>query len=207
MAASAVRPDLAGLEPSVAQQRVDQRGLADAGRAEQHAGLRSCEVGEEHVDAFRGHRRGHVDGHAERDRLGLGDRAVEVGREVGLVQDDHRRRAAFPGGGQVALEPADAEVALVEAHDEEGHVDVGHEHLLGHLREGRLPRELAPARQDDVDLPVADADPVADDRVLSRLGGMAKPSGDLHQDVRGLGRDLPDAAVLDRDAAGLEAVV
>ena len=148
-----------------------------------------------------------MDGHAERDRLGLRDSAVEVGREVGLVEDDHGRRAAFPGGGQVALEPADAEVPLVEAHDEEGHVDVGHQHLLGHLREGRLARELAPARQDDVDLPVADADPVADDRELSRLGGMAKPPGDLHQDVLGLGRDLPGAAVLDRDASGLEAVV
>ena len=39
------------------------------------------------------------------------------------------------------------------------------------------------------------------------LGGMAKPPGDLHQDVVGLGCDLPGAAVLGRDAAGLEAEV
>ena len=198
---------LAGPDPLVAQQGVDQRGLADAGRAQQHPGLRSREVGEEHVDALRGHSGRDVDGHAEGNGLGLGDRAVEVGREVGLVQHDDRRRAALPGGRQVALEPADAEVALVEAHDEKCHVDVGHEHLLGHVRERRLARELAPARQDDVDLPVAKADPVADDRKLSRLRGMAKPPGDLHRDVVVLGCDLPGAAVLDRDTSGLEAVV
>ena len=36
---------------------------------------------------------------------------------------------------------------------------------------------------------------------------MAKPPGDLNLDVLNLRRDLPGAAVLDRDASGLETFV
>jgi hypothetical protein len=146
-----------------------------------------------------------VDGDAEGDALGLGELRLQVVGEVGLVEHDHRRSAAFPGSGQVALQSPDLEVQFVQSHDEEGDVDVGDEHLLADLRPRRLPRELAVPREDHVDQAVAEPDPVADDGQLAGLRLVAEPAGDLHEVVGVRRDDLPETAMLDDNPPRLEA--
>ena len=60
------------------------------------------------------------------------------------------RGAAVPGGDEIALDAAQAEIA-VEAHHDEHRVDVGGHHLLHRRVAGHLARELAPPRQDRLD--------------------------------------------------------
>ena len=128
-AARVVLADGGGGLPLLAEQRVDERRLADARRAQHDRGVARVQVRRERVEAVAGQRGQDHDRDGRGDRLDREAAAVEVGRDVGLVEDDDRPDAARPGHREVALEPAQVEVA-VEAGDEERHVDVGREDLL-----------------------------------------------------------------------------
>jgi hypothetical protein len=106
--------------------------------------------------------------------------------QVGLGQDDHRARPAFPGHRQVALEAPDVQLAA-ERGDQEDRVDVRRDDLfarpVGHAR-CLLAREQRAARQDVVDRPRAvgaeiGCHPVADGRMVDRVGVVAQPAGPL----------------------------
>ena len=134
LAAAVVLAHRAGVLHGGAEQGVGQRRLAGARRAEQHqrlAGLRN--VGE----ARRRRRVGGVDDERRRPRpasAGATTREALVeqrrvgGGDVGLGQHDHRRHAAGVGQRQVALEAAQVEV-VVEAHHEQGRVDVADDRM------------------------------------------------------------------------------
>jgi hypothetical protein len=64
-----------------------------------------------------------------RDRVDGHQPPVHVVGQVGLVEDDDRADLARPGHREVALDAAQVEV-VVEAGDEQGHVDVGGHDLL-----------------------------------------------------------------------------
>ena len=138
---------------------------------------------------------------------------LDVGAQVGLGEDDDRVGAALPGQRHVALDPADVQV-LVERRDEEEHVDVGGDHLLGGLVPGLLSAEGRPAREDGLDgarsAPAGTVvrDPVADGgQVGGRVGGMAEPAADVGPHLALLAEEDVRAPVLDRDAAGAKAGV
>src|SRR5215207_314927 len=156
------------------------------------------------LDAVAGLGADWMDGDAERDRLGFRELSLEIRREIGLVEDDDRIRAALPGRREVALEPAHVEVPLVESHHEEGDFDVRDKHLFRDRGPRCLPRELAASRQNEVDQAVAKPDPIADDGQLARIGLVAQTPCDLNERFAALGNDLPGAAMLHGDATGLE---
>ena len=128
-AARVVVADGGGRLALLAEQRVDQGGLADAGRAEHDRGPAGAQVLAEVRDVVAGQGAEDDDGHAGGDGLDRDEPALEVVGDVGLVEDDDRADAARPGDGQVALQPAQVEV-VVEARDDEGDVDVGRDDLL-----------------------------------------------------------------------------
>ena len=98
------------------------------------------------VEAFAGDVGDGVDRHADCDLLDGREGAVEVCDEIALRQDDDRLRAALPGGCEVALEPAQVQIAD-EARHEEGDVHVRGEHLpLGRLR--GAPSQVAPGARE-----------------------------------------------------------
>ena len=134
--------DVLGGHPLGAGQRIDQGGLADARRAQQHRGpagrqevaeLRQPLAG---AHRHRQHRRPGGDGED------LGGQALDVVAGVGLGQQEHRPRPALQRGGQVAFQPARVEIG-VQRGRQQGHVDVGGHHLHrlggagGHAGEGR----------------------------------------------------------------------
>lgn len=213
--AAAVPARLAGLERGLAEQRVHDRRLADAGRAEQACRPAVREVRADVVEPAALRHRDRVDGDAERDRLDLGDRSLDVVAEVGLRQQDHRLGAALPGGREVALEAARVEVVR-ERGRQEGDVDVGGEHLLLGAVPGGLARDRAAACQHGVDdgasalLGRVVGDPVADGGQVG--AGLARvepePAGGLGPALVVVrGEEDVGAAVLGRDAPGLEARV
>ena len=120
------------------------------------------------------------DRHADRDRLHLGDRRVDVLGDVGLGEQDHRLCAARPREREVTLEPAQVQVAR-HRRDEEGEVGVRRHDLLGLTAvRRRAPHERGMPREDAVDhaRPVwleRDADPVAGDRERSLRRVAHKP--------------------------------
>jgi hypothetical protein len=67
----------------------------------------------------------------------LTDPCVEIVRKVGLVQHDHRARPAFPGHGEVTLDPPKVEVTIQTRH-EERHIDVRSQNLLERFTAGDL---------------------------------------------------------------------
>ena len=92
-----------------------------------------------------------ITGTSPSDRGDLPDARRRVVAQVELVEDHHRPRAAAVRKRQVALEPPRVEVG-VEAHHQEGEVDVRGHHLLArHLAGGLAADELALARHDRVD--------------------------------------------------------
>ena len=103
-------------------------------------------------------------GHARRGAAHDGERGLDVGDEIGLVEHEHVVAAAGGGHGHQALEAPGVEVA-VGGGDDEGDVDVGGELLAG-------AGQHAAARQPGVDdAVVVDDDPVADGRVLGYAAG------------------------------------
>ena len=155
-----------------------------------------------------------MDGHADRDRLDLPQRRLDVVAEVGLRQDDDGRRAALPAERQVALEPAQVQVA-VEPRRQEDDVDVRRHDLLdglavigrGHARELRSPRQDCLDERPLAALRIGDRHPVSDRGQVGALDdGVAKPARQLGGPLA-VGR-VEDVRVpmLDGDARGLEAV-
>ncbi len=173
-------PDLAGRLALLAQQRVQQRRLADARRPEHDRRSPGAEERSEVADVVAGQRGQDDDRDAGRDGLDRHEPTLEVEGDVGLVQDDDRGHAARPGHRQVALEASQVEV-VVETGDEERHVDVRREHLLvGKMTGvaaapvGRAAHERRTARQhgrDDRGL-AADRHPVPDRRIVRRGEGL-----------------------------------
>ena len=142
---------------------IQERRLADAGRAEHYDRAPGVQVCRDVVDAEARDVRDRIDRHADGDRLDLEQRVPDVAAQVGLRQHHDRLGSALPGRRDVTLEPAQAEV-VVEAGEQERGVDVCREHLFVRGEAGALPHEGAAAREDRRDRRVADADPVADRR-------------------------------------------
>ena len=189
-AAGVVLADGAGPLPLGAQQGVDERGLADARRAEHDRGPARGQV----VLGERGHavagERGHqADLDARGDGLGGDPLALGVRRDVGLVEQHDRRRAAAPGHREVALEAAEVEVA-VEARDHERHVDVRGEDLLA--GEGGTVVAGAPAERG-----ATGEDGLDDDGAVALDAGRRDPVADRRQ-VAGAQRLVAEAARDDR---------
>ena len=72
----------------LAEQRVDERGLADARRTEHDRGPPGAQVRPEVRDVVAGQRRQDDDRDARRDGLDGHEPALEVVGDVGLVEDD-----------------------------------------------------------------------------------------------------------------------
>ena len=159
----------AGRLAVLAEERVDQRRLADAGRAQDRGGRARPEVRPQLVEPLAGPRRDRDRRDARRDRVDRDEAAVDVVGQVGLVEDDDRGDLARPRDREVALDPAQVEV-VVEPGDEQGDVDVGGHDLLvveaacragcasaairlNTLRRGRTAAMTSPASERD---PVAD---------------------------------------------------
>ncbi len=128
-AARVVVADRGGRLAFLAEQGVDQRGLADAGRAEHDRRSPGPQVLAEVRDVVAGQRAQDDDGHAGGDAPDGDEPPLQVVGDVGLVEDDDRVHAARPGDREIALQPAQVEV-VVEARDDERHVDVGCDDLL-----------------------------------------------------------------------------
>jgi hypothetical protein len=190
-----------------AGQRVDQRRLADAGRAEQHAGHARSQPGGERVESCSGVHadRQHRHGGAEREP-DVGDARRRVGVEVGLGEHHDGVRAGVGGEREHALEPAHAEVAVERAEDERD-VDVRGQHLRLGPAAGRGARDPAAARQHGMHDPAGrvDRDPVTDGgQVDGRCRGMAKAAGERSGDRPAGGEQVEPAAVGGGDAGGDE---
>ena len=151
VAALAVLADLLRREQLLARERVDERRLADARRAEQHGGRARLE---ERASP----RRGPSPVRLEIACTGTPPAIVSTsataasgaGWRSAFVSTITGPRAALPREDQVALEPAQAQV-LVHRGDEERDVDVRGEHLLLGRLPGGLARELREPRQDGRD--------------------------------------------------------
>ena len=210
--AGVVLADRAGALPLGAQQGVDERGLADARRAEHDRGAARREVvGGERRDAVAGERGHRADIDARRDGLGGDPLALGVRGDVGLVEQDDRGRAAAPGHREVALEAAEVEVA-VEARDDERHVDVRGEDLLageGGTVVAGAPAERGAAGEDGLDDDGAVAPgagrrhPVADRRQVAGAEGLvAEPARDDRLAVARRGGEDPGVAMGGHDPGG-----
>ena len=176
----------------LAEQRVDQRRLAGARRAEQDRGAARRQELSEGVHALAG------DG-ADRQRVGDAHPARELRRlqvallvEVGLGEDERRRHAA--GGRQrgEALQPPRLRVR--QRLGDEREVDVGGQHLAARDLAGRAPDDRAASRLDG-----GDRAALVEHDAVARDGRLGQPPAGGDQLV--LRCDQPQAAVL-RDDAG-----
>jgi hypothetical protein len=113
---------------------------------------------------------------AERDLLNRKQRAAHVVAEIGLGQYEHWHRPTLPAKRQVALEPAQVQVAVQGAHDED-RVEVRSQHLLLGRRPRRLAGERRPPRQHSLDRLVVKRDPIAHGGQLGSGGRLVTQSG------------------------------
>ena len=185
----------------VPEQAVGERRLADTGGAEQRDRLGRPEVRRELVEPLAGDVADHVRRRAERDLLGLEQQRERVVAEVGLRQHERGRRTAFPGQGQVALDPGRAEV-VVERGDDEDRVDVRGEHLRLGRGQVDLARERRATGQHGLDDVLAEGDPVADGGQVGARGRLvAQATGKVGAQLAGFGEHVVLAAVLCGDAS------
>ena len=186
-----------------AGQRVEQRGLADPGGAQQHAGHAGTEQRGDRVEpaAVHGRERQHRRGAADRGSH-LGHARGRVGVEIGLRQHDERVGGRVGGQGEHALDAAERQLA-VHRRDDDHDVDVGGQHLRL-AAAVRRPHERRRALLHGVDgtgLGVGD-DPVTDrGEVEGAGGGVPQPAGEEAGARAGLGDEL-QAAAMDRSDAG-----
>jgi hypothetical protein len=147
--------------------------------------------------------------HADGDRLDLGPQRCRILAEIGLGQNDHRRGAAFPGGGEIALDAARVEVT-VQRGDQEGHVDVGGDNLRTAGATCGLAHERTAPRQHIVDggAPLLGADsrgyPVAGHRIGAGLRLMGEAPRELGGRLAHRGREPIEPALLHDHARGRE---
>ena len=145
VAALVVVHALARGHPLARRQAVDERRLADAGRAEQDR----RPPGSIRAAARRSPRRSRRSRRAPARRARpprSPRRAERVVEPVDLREHDLRGRAALPDRHEVALDPARVELGP-EGRDDEGEVDVRHECLHGSRDRPRCARSRS-ARQD-----------------------------------------------------------
>ncbi len=199
-------PDRHQLAPG---ERVHERRLADARRADQDDRASLAQVPVECLEPFARDVAHRVHRDADRDRLRLEHhRGVVV--HVELRQHDDGVSAAVPGSCEITLQPAHVEVA-VEPRDDEHRVDVRDEHVLVRLEPGSLPRHLRPPREHGLDrvalASVDDDDPVADRRHAAEQLLLPQLSAYVREPVVPLGAHGEAAAVLRDDSGGLEPVL
>ena len=145
--------------------------------------------------------------------LQLGGRLIDVGREVGLREEQHGSRTAFPGEREVPLEKRLADL-LADRGDDEHDVDVRRDDLLTHVVRAGLvrcaARELRASREDRPDRRLSvvrgiERDPVADDgKLRPRLDLAPRPGREPGAGLSVLGEDVVGAAVLDGYPARVE---
>ena len=181
----------------LAEPAVDERRLADAGRAEQDGRGAGPDAGAQCVAALAGDRGHDVHGHAERDRLDLRDERPRIVEPVGLRQHDLGRGAALPERDEIALDAPRLEIRA-ERRDRERDVDVRCERLRIRGQACRVPDDGAAARQHRPDQAVRKADPVADADVEAVVH---EPAGQARADGAGLRPDVEGAAMNGRDAS------
>ena len=111
------------------EQTVEERGLAHARRTDDAHRDALAQVLAHGVQAVGVQRADRVNRDAHSSALQVVEALVERLADVGLVQQQHRRRAAVPNGGKVSLHATDVEVVIQTQHDEHD-VDVGGDHLI-----------------------------------------------------------------------------
>ena len=125
----------------------------------------------EAVEALAGEDADDVHRHAGRDRLD--PRALAgLRRQVALGEGDGRLGTRVPGHRQRAVDAAGAQ-RPVGAVDDEHHVDVGGQHLLGVGAAGRPPRDPGAAGEDRRDAVAPQRDPVAGGQAGTAHAGRA----------------------------------
>ena len=115
-----VLADLPDQETLLAEERVRERALPDAGRADEGDGSARAEERADGIEALPADRAGGDDWHAGRDlrELGLGDGHLDgVAGEVDLGEDDDRPGTGLPGGGEEALHATHVQVAVERGRD------------------------------------------------------------------------------------------
>ena len=150
-----------------------------------------------------------MDRRPEGDGLDAGHRRLDVRAEIGLGQDDNRRRPALPGAGQIALQAARIEIGI-ERGGQKGGVDIGRHHLGPALPAGGLAHEGGAPWQDMVDdrHPAQrriGRHPVAHGGIAACLGVSGKSTGYFRTGLPGGGDEAVEAALLDNDASGHQA--
>ena len=125
--------------------------------------------------------------------------------QVGLGQHDDRLGAAVPGDRNVALEPAQVQVA-VERRDDKDDVEVGADDLRLGAPAGGLPDQRAPTRQHGLDHHIAglarfDGHPVTDRREGGRASARleAEAAADGCPNLAAGTQQLVEAAILGDD--------
>ena len=147
--AAAVAPQVARPHQLAPGERVDERRLADARRAEQRERLRRLRGIPHLVEPLAVSCSTASTGTPMAVGLGFRDLLVVLA-DVELRQHDDGLCARLPRRDEIPLEPAGVEVS-VEAGDEEHRVDVRDERVLLGLQPGRLARDLRAARQHGFD--------------------------------------------------------
>jgi hypothetical protein len=170
--------DLSRGQPVIAGQRVDERGLAGAGRPDEHERPAGTDPAAHPLEALAigGADREHVD--PEGHRLGRLHGGVDVGAEVGLGEHDDGHGTAVPCEHQLTLEPAAVHRPVEPVHQQDV-VDVGGEGLGAGGPAGGAPGERRAAGHDvgdqlgigGDDHPVADGDRFADVGSIGAAGG------------------------------------
>ena len=142
--------------------------------------------------------------------LDLGDQAIGVRAGVGLGEHDDRLGAALPGCREIALQPAQAEVA-VERGDQKNEVDVGRHHLRAAAWSGSPADEHAGTRQQVMDgrrrllRTYGARDPISSDRMVADQGFMEKLPRELGRNLALRSGEPVEPALLNNDAAGQQA--
>ena len=152
--------DLARAHELGAQDGVDQCRLANPIRPQKHPGPRGLELALDGVDPFAGEAAGHDHGRAGGHRLELDAHRVDGFGDVGLGEDDHRRGAALPRDGQVALDATDVDVRGGDDDERDG--DVRGQDLPAIQVARRATGEQGAAFDDAADVATVEHDPIAD---------------------------------------------
>jgi len=203
VAAAAILTQRFGALDLATQKAVDERGLADARRADEGDSGAPAEVGAQGVSAVTRPGAYEHGRHAEGDRVDSLRQRVDPA-EVDFVEDDDRRGAAVPNGGEVALEAAQIEVAVGRGDDEE-EIDVGGDYLAAARFAGRPADKSRAPLEDVMDdgtfYTVSNGNPVAYHRAPERLELVAKPAAQLAERCAAAAQREAVASVC-RDASG-----